>query len=145
MLNFYILEYTSFDISIIIYFIREIYLIDDFTIKIFINIDIIVSKKIVINDGKQIAIIDSCDLIIKLHIIARDNRINCVVRLLKQITISSHFYITISIKFREQTLLTNRNYFFHSQENLRLRVEDNFFEHVIDAHLIVVQIRNFIN
>ena len=145
MLNFYIFEYTSFDIAVVTYFTREIYLINDFTIKILIDIDIIISKKIIIDDSKQIAIIDSCNLTIKLHIIARDNRINRVVRLLKQITILSHFYIAISIKFREQALSANKDYFFHSQENSRLRAKDGFFEHVIDAHLVVVQIRNFIN
>ena len=82
-MNFYIFKYTSFDILVVIYFTREIYLIDDFTIKILINIDIIISKKIVINDNKQIVIIDNYNLIIKLYIIARDNRINRVVRLLK--------------------------------------------------------------
>ena len=72
-----------FDILVLIYFTREIYLIDDFIIKIFINIDIIISKKIIINDSKQIVIIDSYNLIVKLYIIAHDNRVYRVVRLLK--------------------------------------------------------------
>ena len=82
MLDFYILEQMKIDVAIA-YFIRKIHLIDDLTIKILININVIVSKIIIIDDNKQIVIIDNCELTIKFHVISRDNRINKVVRALK--------------------------------------------------------------
>ena len=71
------------NISIKIYFSREIYLINDLTIKILINVNIIVSKIIIINVDKQTITIDNCEITIKLHVISRDARVNKVIKITK--------------------------------------------------------------
>lgn len=127
MFDFHIFEMTIVDTSIKIHFIRELYLNDNLLIKIFIDIDIIIFEKIIINVRKQIVIIDNYEITTKLHVIFRDYRVNRIVRLLKQLIIFSHIQIIVSIKIREQTLLSNRDYSFHSQKNNRLKTENDFF------------------
>ena len=53
--------------------------------------------------------------------------------------------MTISIKIREQSLSSDRDYSFLSKENVRFEVEENFFAHIIDANIAAVQVKNAIN
>ena len=145
MIDFYIFEVTVANTFDKTHFIREIHLIDNLSIKIFIDVNVITSKEMIIDVDRQTVTINNCDVTTKLHVISRDKRVNRVIKFLKQLIISSHTHITISIKIREQTLSTNRDYFFHSLKNSRLKAKDDFFAHIIDVNLIVVQVRNSTN
>ena len=92
----------------------------------------------IINIDKQTLIINSCDVTTKLHVIFRDKRMNRIVKFLKQLIIFSHIHMTVFVKIREQTLSTNRDYFFHSLENSRLKTKNDFFVYIIDVNFIVV-------
>ena len=138
MIDFYIFEMTIANTFVKAHFIREIHLIDNLSIKILIDVDVITSKEMIIDVDKQTVTIDSCDVTAKLHVISRDRRVNRIIKFLKQLIISSHTHMTISIKIREQTLSTNRDYFFHSLEDNRLETKDDFFVHIIDVNFTVV-------
>ena len=145
MIDVYVFEMIIVNTFIKTHFIREIHLIDNLSIKIFIEINVIASKKMIINVDKQTVTIDNCDVTTKLHIISRDKRMNRIVKFLKQLIIFSHTHMIVFVKIREQILSTNRDYFFYSLENNRLKTENDFFIHIFDVNFIVVQIRNSTN
>ena len=120
------------------YFTREIYLINDLTIKIFIDVNIIVSKKMIINVDKQTITIDNCEITIKLHVISRDARVNKVIKITKQLTIYSYIHMIIFVKIRDQFVLVDRDYFFYFRDDNRLKTKNEFFVHIIDVNFIVV-------
>ena len=143
--DFYIFEKTNVDTSTKTHFCRKIHLMNDLSIKIFIDINVIVSKKIIIDEKKQFFIIKSCDITIKLKITSREFKIKRVIKSLQQLIISSHTYIIVSIKIREQTFFINRDFFFNSRENSRFETKKNFFAYIIDVNITTIQIRNAIN
>ena len=143
--DFYIFEKTNVDISIKAHFCREIHLMNDLSIKIFIDINVIVSKKIIIDEKKQFFIIENCDITIKLKIASREFKIERVIKLLQQLIISSYTYIIVSIKIRKQTFFINRDFFFNSRKNSRFETKKNFFAYIIDVNITTIQIRNVIN
>ena len=145
MIDFYVFKMTIVDTFVKTHFIREIHLIDNLSTKIFIEINVITSKEMIIDVDKQTVTINSCDVTAKLHVIFRDRRVNRIVKFLKQLIIFSHIHMIVFVKIREQTLSTNRDYFFHSLEDNRLKAENDFFVHIIDVNFIVVHIRNSTN
>ena len=56
---------------------------NDLSIKIFIDINVIVSKKIIIDKKKQFFIIQNCDITIKLKIASREFKIERVIKSLQ--------------------------------------------------------------
>ena len=48
-------------------------------------------------------------------------------------------------RFRERALSIDRNYSFHSISNTRLELDEDFFAHITDANIAVVQIKNVIS
>ena len=143
-MNFYISNLTFDDKSIKIHFNREIHLINDFSIKMLIEINIIVSKKMIFDDVKRIVIVDNCDLIIKFNVTII-NHVDKIVQIFKQFIIFFHTHMIVSMKIRDQILSFDRDYFFHSKKNSRFETKKNFFVHITNANIIVVQIRNVIN
>ena len=144
MLNFYISDEIFVDKSIKIHFTRETHLINDLFVKMFIEINIIVSKKMIFDDVKRMIIIDNCDLIAKFNVIVI-NRVDRAIRFLEQFTISFHIHMIVSMKIRDQILSIDRNYFFHSKKNVRFETKNDFFVHIIDVNIIVVQMKNVID
>ena len=120
------------------------HLINDLSIKIFIEINIIVSKQMILNDVKRIIIIDNCDLIAKLNVIVI-NRVDRTIRAFKQFIISFHIHMIVLIKIREQALSIDKNYFFHSKKDVRFEIKKDFFAHITNVNIVVVQVRNAIN
>ena len=145
MLNFYILDIIKNNKFVITYFKRKIHFVDNLFTKIFINVNTIILKKIVINIDKQKIIINSCEIIIKFNIKFKNQRIDRIVRILQQLTISLYTHITIFVKIKNKQLLNDKNYFFLLTNESRLKIAKSFFAYIINVHLIVVQIRNLIN
>ena len=144
LLNFYIFDQIIIDQLTKIHFTREMHLINDLSIKIFIEINIIVSKQMIFDDAKHIVTIDNCDFAVKLNVIAI-NRVDRAVRVFKQFIISFHIYMIVSIKIRDQVLSIDRDYFFHSKKNVRFGAKNDFFVYITNVNLAVVQIKNAIN
>ena len=118
---------------------------NDLSIKIFIDINVIVSKKMIIDERKQFLTIESCDITIKLKIASREFKIERVIKSLQQLIISSYTHIIVSIKIRKQIFFINRDFFFNSRENSRFETKKNFFAYIIDVNITTIQIRNVIN
>ena len=68
MLNFYIFDIIKNNKSIIAHFKRKIYFVDNLFAKIFIDVNTIILKKIIIDIKKQKIIINNCEITIKLNI-----------------------------------------------------------------------------
>ena len=80
-----------------------------------IEINIIVSKKMIFDNVKRVIIIDNCDLIAKFNVIVI-NRVDRAIRVFKQLTIFFHIHMIVSVKIRDHILSIDRNYFFHSKK-----------------------------
>ena len=70
---------TKNDKFVVIHFQREIHLIDQLLIKIFINVDIIMFEQIILNVKKQKLIIKSYDVTIDLNIKIKNFRIDRII------------------------------------------------------------------
>ena len=68
MLDFYILNTIKNNKFVIIHFKRKIHFVNDLFTKIFIDINTIILKKIIIDVNKQKIIINSCEITIKFNI-----------------------------------------------------------------------------
>ena len=146
-LNFYIHDKTTIDKSVTIHFRREVHIVDELKIKIFIDMNIIESETIDVLINSNTLHVENCEItvliIIKLK--SNDERINRIIRAITVVTISFHFTIAITMKFRDKFVSANRNYFFHSIFDVKLKSNDDFFFHIVDVNVDVVQIRNVID
>ena len=138
MLNFYIFDTIKNSKFVIAHFKRKTHFVNDLFTKILIDVNTIISKKIIININKQKIIINSCEITIKLDMKFKNQRIDRIVRILQRLTISSHMYITIFVKIKNKQLSNNKNYFFLLANESRLKIAKKKFAYIIDAHLIVV-------
>ena len=68
MLNFYIFDTIKNNKLFVTYFKREIYFVNNLFVKIFIDVNTIILKKIIIDVDKQKIIINSCEITIKFNI-----------------------------------------------------------------------------
>ena len=146
-LNFYIRDKTIIDKSIIAHFRREIHVIDDLKVKILIDMNIIESETIDMMISNSTLHVESCDVIsfITIKFKNNDERVNRIIRFTFLIIISPHTTVIVAIKFRDKSSSIDKNYFFHSISDVRLKSDDKFFVHIIDVNIKAVQIRNFTN
>ena len=146
-LKFYIRDKTIIDKSATIHFRREMHVVNDLKIKILIDINIIESEIIDVLMNNNILHIESCDVIAFIIIKFKNNdeQINRIIRVITIVIISSHFTITIIVKFRDKSMSIDRNYFFHFISNVRLESNNEFFVYIVDVNVDVVQIRNATN
>ena len=113
----------------------------------FIEMNIIESKIINVLINHNSLHVENCDVIVFITIKFKNNdeRINRIIRVAILIIISFYFTITIAMKFRNKIVLIDKNYFFHFISNVKLNSNDDFFVHIIDVNIDVVQIRNVID
>ena len=145
--DFYIVDTLSNQSSIIVHFRREIHLMNDLKVHALLDVDILKFEQIIFDMNKRIITFFACsNLIAFMKLIFKSQRIVRTIRLIDKIIISSHTCLIVFVKIRDQNLSTNRDYNFESKQNFQqLKFENDFFNHIIDAHLVVVQIRNVIN
>ena len=118
---------TKNDKFVTIHFQREIYLIDQLLIKIFIDVDIIIFKQIILNVEKQKLTIKNCDVTIDLNMKIKNFRIDRMIRIFQQIIISFNTQMITSIKIRDKQISNNKNYSFMLFDEFRLKFLKNFF------------------
>ena len=97
-LNFYINDKFVDDIKIIIYFKREMYIVNDFRVKLFINNNIFEFKSISIYLRRRELIINNYKIIIFMFIKAQNDWIKKIIWNRKQVIVSMHTIMTILLK-----------------------------------------------
>ena len=68
MLNFYIFDTIKNSKFIVTHFKRKIHFVDNLFVKIFIDVNTIILKKIIIDVDKSKIIINNCEITIKFNI-----------------------------------------------------------------------------
>ena len=114
---------------------REIHLIDDLKINMFIENDFMKSKKIDINVTKKIVHIDSCDVIVALNVKISRIIVHTSIHARKTIIVFSHIEIVLSIHFI--IISANRNFLFESK-NFNL----SFYVHLTNAEFKNIIVKN---
>ena len=111
---------------------RKIYIIDNFKINIFIDIDIFTSKRIIINFVIQfIKISYYRNIFILINSRTRINFIKRIVKLLFRIILLSRIVIFITIIYIEEFSL-NRNLLFEPQYLFLLKYVDGVYVYIIN-------------
>ena len=132
ILNFSFSE-TFDEKSAIVKFAREIRLMNNLSVKIFIKMNIIEFECMTINASTLI--IDSCkNLKVEFFSISKDASIKRIIICSSATTIFSHSTVKIFIKLREKKGLFNRDYMFHSKRMTRLDNEDEIFSHIVNSN-----------
>ena len=146
-LDFYISDKLFDETSVIAHFRRKIHIVDDFRINALLEVDIIKFEKAVLDFEFRVFILRGCDgLQVTMNIVFKSHRITRVVRFAILVIISPHICMTVSIKIRGNSLSKDRDYSFESKQNFQaLGSEGGFFNHVTNAHIVVVQVRNASN
>ena len=119
---------------------REIYIVDDLSIKTLININIMKFETIILNIVKNLIIIKSCNLFqISIFTIIKNSKIDIVIINKTRYIISTHLYITIFIKF--VNLSIDRDLIFESNQLNILTLSIN----IVDYNFSRIVIRNNID
>ena len=117
---------------------REIHLVNNLKINMFIDNDVIVSEDVVLDLIKKQTFIDSCDVTIVFDVRSRVNHAQQrSIHVKKTIVLSSRNQMTIFIHHFVDELLVNRDFLFESDES-------NFilYVHIVDVDIKVVLIIN---
>ena len=117
---------------------REIHLVNNLKINMFIDNDVIVSESVVLDLVKKQTLIDSCDVIIAFDVRSRVNHAQQrSIHVKKIIVLSSRNQMIILIHHFVDELFVNRDFLFESDEsNLILYV------HIVDVDIKIVLIIN---
>ena len=123
---------------------RNVRIVNDLSIKILIDMNIIESKSMIINVNTLI--IDSCrNLKMNLSATSKKVSVNRVVICASTIVISTHISMKISTKLRNKISLSNRDYMFHSNHFARLESEESIFSHIVDSGFFKIVVINSSN
>lgn len=142
------IERTLNNKSVLVSITREIHLMNNLKMNMLINIDILVSKRMILNMSHKILFIESCEKIeIEINVKVRKNvNIRRIVRVKDRTVISLNALIQLSVLMRQLNQLScNRDLIFESCYTHNLDQSDNLYAHVVDASLCFVQIRNATN
>ena len=132
--------------SAIAQIICELHLIDDLKAKALFDTDVMEPEEMILDLGRHVLTIDSCDSIkIPLSITPKGRRMERAVRILKQVTLTPHTMTTISIRLRRAPLPEDRDYCFYGVTDENLGLEKGFLDHIVDAYVEEVQVRNSSN
>ena len=128
---------------------RDVHLINDLQTKMFINVDIIKSKKMIFNFQINKFIINNCDMIALLicRLFRNYRCVNYIINIQHAIIISTYIIIKMFFKFKNfSKLLIRRNFFFQFNSTLfQLNEENDVMTHVLNVKIIFVHVKNAIN
>jgi hypothetical protein len=131
--------------SQIIHITEEFHLVNDLQINVLIDMNIMSSKKCILNFKNKNMIFFSCQNIeIFVSIIRTKQSMNRSILATKKTMISSHINMTIFVKVREKSL-SERDYIFNSREKTLLRSEKEFFSHILVNNSVEIQMKNISN
>ena len=144
-LNFYIVDKRQNDFKIVAHFEREIHLVDDLKINIFVDMNILAFEFMILNLRHRLFTIVNCNMTVSLSMTFREQRIDRVLRAIVVVIVSFHSCVIVSIKLRDSALLIDRDYNFCLKSNQMLEQESDFFVVIIDSNSMTIQIRNVNN
>ena len=124
---------------------RQIHIIDDLKINMFIDFDILDSERMILDYATKQLIINSCKRMkIFMKIIFRRDKVNKIVRAHDVIIVSLHLNIIIFIRFRDKSkFFKNRDLMFMSMKlSDRFDFDDDVLNYIIDVNMCVVQVNN---
>jgi hypothetical protein len=126
---------------------REFHIVNDLKCRILMKLNIMTSKKMIINLVDKSLIIFTCEnLIVSIRINSKSNsRIKRIIHSKEFVTISFNSVMSVSIYMREKKLSFNKDYLFESNNDvLTTSLEDlsDFYTHVCDCNMIFVHVRN---
>jgi hypothetical protein len=120
----------------------EFHLVDDLQVNVLIEMNIMSSKKCILNFKIKSLIFIACeDIMISITIVRTRQFVNRSVLIVDKIVISSRTDMIVLIKIREQSL-SERDYIFNSKEKTLLKLEKEFFSHILINKSVAVQMRN---
>lgn len=141
VLNLYFRD-LSIDQSKITHIREEFHLVNDLDVNILIEINIISSKKCILNFKSKSMIFLFCDNIqVFITIIHTNQSMNCSVFVAQKTVVSFHINMVVSIKIREK-LFSNRDYIFDFIKKILLDLENEFFNHIMMNNFVKILVRN---
>ncbi len=126
---------------------RKFHVVNDMKCRLLMKLDIMTSKKMIINLTDKSLIISTCEnMIISIQINSKSNsRIKRIVHSKDSVIIFSNSVTNISIYLREKKLSSNRDFLFelnHDALTTSLEEMNKFYTHVCDCDLTFVHVRN---
>ena len=117
---------------------REIHIIDNLKINIFININIFTSKRIIIDFATQsIKINNYRNIFILINSHTRFNLIKRIVKLLSRIILSPRVITSITVIYTKK-LSSNRDLLFESQYLFSLKHANEIYAYIIDIFFRII-------
>ena len=144
-LNFYIVDNRQNDFKIVVHFEREVHLVNDLKINIFVDMNILTFEFMILDLKHRLLTIVNCNMTISLSMTFREQRIDKVLRTIVTVIVSFHSCVIVSIKLRDNALLIDRDYNFCFKSNQMLKQENDFFVIIIDSNSMTIQIQNVNN
>ena len=115
-------------------------------VKILIDIDIIYSKKMIINLQTRKLIIDNYNIMIFITCTFVDLKINRIVKFYHVVIISTYIIITISFKIQDFELFNEKNYSFQLHVTLfDFETKNNIITYIMNVKTFVIHVRNTID
>ena len=149
IVNLYIQKIKFDDETAVIYIKRDVYLINDLRAKMFINVNIIKSKKMTFDLQIDKFIINNCDVIASLICQSSHNYrcVNCTASIQHAIIISTHIIVEMFFKLKNSSkLFTERNFSFQFNSILfQLNEKDDVMTHILNVKITFVHVKNAIN
>lgn len=127
--------------------IKEMFhIIENLTIKIFIDMNIIESKRMKI-DAQKVQIENCEDLKANLKFKSLvKSKVKRIVTNFRAIIISSHFNMFVAAQIRERfKILSDKDFVFNSTHDQRLSSENDILSHIVNVNFSCVQVRNATN
>jgi hypothetical protein len=126
---------------------RKFHLIDDLKCKLLMNLNVMISKEMMINLTNKLLIISTCEnLMISIRINLKSNsRIRRIIHSKKSIKVFLNSIISILTYLRDKKLSFNRDFLFESNNDIltkSLNDLDDFYTHVCDCNLAFVHVKN---
>jgi hypothetical protein len=146
VLNLYLLDIID-DKKIQEHIHKEFHLINELKCKIFMKLNIMTSKKMIINLTNKSFVIFICEnLVTFIKINLKSNsRIRRIIHNKKLIKISSNSIVNIFTYLRDKKLSFNKDFFFDLNNDIFTKSSsdfDEFYTHVCDCNLTFVHVKN---
>lgn len=145
VINFYIFDMIT-KIRSLAHIKKKMHLIRNLKINVFLKVDVLIFEKIILNFGRDIMIIFICKkFVINMIIMRKIEKIIKSIKAFDKIIIFANFIMSISMHIRKVVISNDINYSFLSKIQFTLSPKGDFFAHVIESKLVVVQIKNAFN
>ena len=124
---------------------RMFHIVENFTTKILIEMNIIESERIKIDCEK--VHIESCNVVANLKLrSSAESKIKRIVMCFTAVTVLSHINMFVSIIIRKKfKILSNKDFIFNSTHDQRLDQKENILFHIVNANFSQMNIRNITN